>query len=998
MSGQSNDFNVKSVDDIYRLPDVASCRTLAKQWGMNLKGLGLKSREDYVSHLVKHWNEKGDTASHPKANPNEGLRDAIEVDKKSRNRMVEKYDQINDFLKRLPPQYMKNLLNIYPNLAKDIEDRAKELKSRECTILVAGETGAGKSSFINLLLEREILPSAALSCSKTICEMRKSSDGRSFAVCHYKSNGGKKRPPDLLDLTKDGSIEDLRKRLIYVDNEDETPFEKIEVNMPFPMLEEGIVIVDTPGIGERRQEGKMLEKYLNKSFGSIYLVNTSAAGGVNKGRLRDFLRLVVNTASDDFNPNASIFIGNKIDAVDQKDLDEVQRRVVYKLQECYPGLKDDNVFFMSVAEAARAQLYGSRLKAHTNVLLHGIQKLYPASLRNKLNVHYRFQSEIVKRSLYTLKVARTLAASGMEKKQEEIDETKQRMDLLDRNARRTIADLRRDVQDEEENLWRQITEFLRSKNFTDRIFSISPRDCPRVQKDYKSVGREANEIIANRIAEEVDRWEEEKGIVDRIKDAIVGKFQKECQMYEDQIREIEGALTDGDVRMINDLHKSMKRQAPVKQLWQKANKAQKGSPKEKLGSLGSVVSSAGGFDSSYFKSIAKSYKGENSVQKMSEMTAKYIDSIFNGNDLKIKIDRFVHKFIRGIDVIAKKIPEFLEADRQLIQNMKDEIANAETNLQKFPDLLHRAAVIQGDLDLFYVQRVMEMDFRLRDVEFNPSQDFLGSGSFADVYRGKLLVGNYTETVALKMSKEYLRETNISDILLEDRTMRELDHDNIVRYYGSTLKQDEGKGRVRLYWIMVIEFCTDTLKNLVIDGAFDNPAKCRIYSVQVDQMELMAGYVKQMCAGLSYLHKKDLVNGEFSSLKEIAVKITDVGLTKGQRELAGSNVGSPAYMAPEVLLQEGIYDRKVDIYALGVILWEIWYGLDAADHIQQNLFGTLEKAVKGGLRPSMSLPEKPVDDWAALIKRCWDYDSKKRPEASEVFRFFDDFLKSSSPTN
>ena len=65
-------------------------------------------------------------------------------------------------------------------------------------------------------------------------------------------------------------------------------------------------------------------------------------------QLRDFLRFVVNSAGEDYNPAATIFIGNKIDSVDVRDLQAVKNTTAYKLKQCYPGLKDSNIFFMSV--------------------------------------------------------------------------------------------------------------------------------------------------------------------------------------------------------------------------------------------------------------------------------------------------------------------------------------------------------------------------------------------------------------------------------------------------------------------------------------------------------------------------------------------------------------------------------------------------------------------------------------------------------------------------
>ena len=126
-------------------------------------------------------------------------------------------------------------------------------------------------------------------------------------------------------------------------------------------------------------------------------------------------------------------------------------------------------------------------------------------------------------------------------------------------------------------------------------------------------------------------------------------------------------------------------------------------------------------------------------------------------------------------------------------------------------------------------------------------------------------------------------------------------------------------------------------------------------------------------------------------KEI-MKLTDVGFTKLIEDIGGTVVGSPAYMAPEVLLQTEIHNQKADIYSLAMVMWEMWYGIDAAVHIQSQLFGTLEKAVVDGMRPSMSMEHKPPSDWINLIKSCWEFDRTKRPEVEEVICFFNNFLK------
>ena len=124
-----------------------------------------------------------------------------------------------------------------------------------------------------------------------------------------------------------------------------------------------------------------------------------------------------------------------------------------------------------------------------------------------------------------------------------------------------------------------------------------------------------------------------------------------------------------------------------------------------------------------------------------------------------------------------------------------------------------------------------------------------------------------------------------------------------------------------------------------------------------------------------------------------VKLADVGLTKREDSIGEWVVGTPVYMSPEVLVPKGIYDRKADIYALGIMIWEMWYGIDAAEHIQSRLSTSIATAVvTDGMRPSLTLSHKPDERWQGLITACWDKNPESRPDATCVETFFEQFLR------
>lgn len=103
-----------------------------------------------------------------------------------------------------------------------------------------GETGAGKSSFINLLLETNLLPTSQLACTSTFCELHKSRDNRKVATLYYKAleGPGSERSPVKIDIGTEERLKQLAVEISRIDETtDESPYERIVIQYPFPLLE-----------------------------------------------------------------------------------------------------------------------------------------------------------------------------------------------------------------------------------------------------------------------------------------------------------------------------------------------------------------------------------------------------------------------------------------------------------------------------------------------------------------------------------------------------------------------------------------------------------------------------------------------------------------------------------------------------------------------------------------------------------------------------------------
>lgn len=83
-------------------------------------------------------------------------------------------------------------------------------------------------------------------------------------------------------------------------------------------------------------------------------------------------------------------------------------------------------------------------------------------------------------------------------------------------------------------------------------------------------------------------------------------------------------------------------------------------------------------------------------------------------------------------------------------------------------------------------------------------------------------------------------------------------------------------------------------------------------------------------------------------------------------------GTMTHMAPEILLK-GHISKAADVYAFGMVLWELFTGEHVFKGVPRALLGHYITVLSK--RPSFP-PDAP-EDYASLAQRCWDSDATKR---------------------
>lgn len=188
-------------------------------------------------------------------------------------------------------------------------------------------------------------------------------------------------------------------------------------------------------------------------------------------------------------------------------------------------------------------------------------------------------------------------------------------------------------------------------------------------------------------------------------------------------------------------------------------------------------------------------------------------------------------------------------------------------------------------------------------------DCLGTGAHGSVYRA--FNWKTGEVVAIKQIRlENIPQSEMNTITKEIDLLKGLDHPNIVKYKGYL--KEAGKLNI------ILEYCENgSLATILKDfGKFPE--------------DLVAVYMAQALDGLLYLHDqgtihRDIKGANILTTKEGTVKLADFGVaTKSQQSREVSVVGTPYWMAPEIIEMNGASTAS-DIWSLGATVIELLEG-------------------------------------------------------------------------
>ena len=218
-------------------------------------------------------------------------------------------------------------------------------------------------------------------------------------------------------------------------------------------------------------------------------------------------------------------------------------------------------------------------------------------------------------------------------------------------------------------------------------------------------------------------------------------------------------------------------------------------------------------------------------------------------------------------------------------------------------------------------------------------NIIGKGSYGNVYLGKNIISDQSYAVKV-ISKSQLQSKIVYQYFNNEiYILKHIDHPNIVKYI-SLLEQKKD------YWL-IIEYCNggSLVKALKYHlTKFNKPVPENIVRyfikniltavIYLNNKKIIHRDIKSDNILLHYENEEDLLSNDFTKAK---IKLIDFGFARylDENELAGSLVGTPMYMDPNVLktflesksrVVQGFYDQKVDVWSIGILTYELLIGI------------------------------------------------------------------------
>lgn len=298
------------------------------------------------------------------------------------------------------------------------------------------------------------------------------------------------------------------------------------------------------------------------------------------------------------------------------------------------------------------------------------------------------------------------------------------------------------------------------------------------------------------------------------------------------------------------------------------------------------------------------------IRQVKKLSVRPDDFVFNLNDSTPSIHNIRSimnsRNSKGGDVLNSRPQESVDMDNTNMAHSRSQSAHTfDSNKTKALRLSKDMVSLRADLIKKIKQSVAETrSVPPTSLDYYHISRLLGEGSYGKVYLGNSLLASTPVAVKCYDKSRIKSDSNFKRILQEIEIMKELSHPNVVRLY------EIFENKKFIFSVLEYVDNCDLLTHLKEHGIFTEEAFLPLFKQLIQALNCLQTH--------RVLHR-DIKLDNILLTKDGQAKICDFGVSQKMpvSELVFDHIGTPAYMAPEIVLKKGYSGFKADIWSLGV---------------------------------------------------------------------------------
>lgn len=278
-------------------------------------------------------------------------------------------------------------------------------------------------------------------------------------------------------------------------------------------------------------------------------------------------------------------------------------------------------------------------------------------------------------------------------------------------------------------------------------------------------------------------------------------------------------------------------------------------------------------------------------------------------------------------------------------------------------------------------------FDTNDYELQESK--IGEGAYGKVYKAINKKDHKIYAVKLFNSDSNFNGRQQMLILRESLTLHKLDHPSIVKFIGVNFQSF--KNPKILEPAIITEFISNGSLKEIINKERKSIAN---HSWNATKKYIILLGVSD---AMRYLHQHDILHRDLKPChilidENYYPKVCDFGLSRCFPETLSkiinlsltSGIGTPLYMAPELLKGDEKYDKSVDVFAFAILAYEILTNKEPYSELGTNIsLQSLTTKILSGYRPKFT-DDSVTEKMKELLSNCWSEIPEERPTFDEIF--------------